>query len=72
MEVTLVFITREDFPWVYERGDKPALLISTFEALAVLVALKIYYGDESGRNTTSVTLVPTFTDNNEMDMPSTS
>ena len=33
------------------------------EALAVLVSLKLYYGDEPGPNTTSVTLVPTFTDN---------
>ena len=47
-------ITREAFPWVYERGNKPALLISTLEALAVLVSLKLLHGDDPG---------PTFTDN---------
>ena len=31
-------ISREAFPWVYARGNKPALLISTLEALAVLMA----------------------------------
>ena len=37
-------IQREDFPWVFERGNKPALLISTLEALAVLIALKLHNG----------------------------
>ena len=32
--------------WIYERGDKPALLVSTLEALAVLMALKLYYGND--------------------------
>ena len=40
------------FPWVYERGNKPALLISTLEALAVLIALKLYYGDDPADNPT--------------------
>ena len=52
-------ITRE----AYERGNKLALLISTREALAVSVSLKLYCGDDPGPNTTSVTLAPTFTDN---------
>ena len=43
--------------------NKPVLLISTLEALAVLVSLKLYYGDDLGPNTASVTLVRTFTDN---------
>ena len=55
-------IKRETRPWTFERGDKPALLISTLEALAVLMALKLYHGDEPGSNATSVTLAPTFTD----------
>ena len=50
-----VEISAEHFPWVYERGE-------TLEALAVLIALKLYYGDTPGRDVTSVTLVPTFTD----------
>ena len=56
-------ITPEVPPWIYERGDRPALLVSTLEALAVLMALKLYYGNDPGNNVTSVTLVPTFTDN---------
>ena len=57
-------ISRETFPWVCERGNKPALLISTLEALAVLIALQLH-GDDPGNGTTSVTLVPTFTDHRE-------
>ena len=37
-----VEITPEVLPWVYEKGGKPSLIISTLEALAVLVSLKIY------------------------------
>ena len=29
-------ITKEDFPWVYDRGDTPSRVISTLEALGVL------------------------------------
>ena len=56
-------VTREGFPWTNERGNKPSLLISTLEALAVLTAMKLYCGDAPGDNPKSVTLVPTFTDN---------
>ena len=33
-------ITKEDFPWIYDRGDTPSRVISTLEALGVLLALK--------------------------------
>ena len=56
-------IRREDFPCVFESGNKPALLISTLEALAVLTALKLYYGDDPDDTTTRITLVPMFTVN---------
>ena len=44
-------ITPEVLPWVYEKGGKPSLIISTLEALAVLVSLKMFYGEqpESGK-----------------------
>ena len=35
-----MLVEREHLPWVFEKGDKPALVISTLEALAVLVSLK--------------------------------
>ena len=35
-------IKEEDFPWVFEKSGKPALVISTLEAHAVLVSLKIF------------------------------
>ena len=66
MDVTLVLtgdLTRERFHGIYECGNKPALLISTLEAaLAVLIALKLYYGDDPGKwkSLRSVTLVPYF------------
>ena len=46
-----VEITPEVLPWVYEKGGKPSLIISTLEALAVLVSLKMFYGEqpESGK-----------------------
>ena len=31
-----------DFPWVFGKGSKLSLVISTLEALAVLVSLKLY------------------------------
>ena len=56
-------ITRDEWPWVFEKSSKPALVISTLEALAVLVALKVYYGEESRTDRSSIRIVPTTTDN---------
>ena len=43
--------TREAFsfakPWVFERGEKPALVISAIEALAVLMGFKLFHGDDA-------------------------
>ena len=33
-------LTRKDRPWIYERGDRPSLVISTLEASVVLISLK--------------------------------
>ena len=35
-------ITRAEWPWILERGEKPARVISTTEALAVLMGLKLF------------------------------
>ena len=48
---------------MFEKSSKPALIISTLEELAVVVALKVYYGETSGRNRSSIRIVPTTTDN---------
>ena len=54
----------EAFSWVLERGNKPSLVASALEALAVLMALKLYNGDRPSDSTTKVTLfVPTYADN---------
>ena len=37
--------TRQDFLCVFEKGDKLALVISTLEVLAVLIALKLFDGE---------------------------
>ena len=37
-------VTKELWPWVYTKGDTPALVISTLEALAVLLVLKVFFG----------------------------
>ena len=48
-------ITHEEWPWVFA--------ISTLEALAVLVALKLRYGEEPGCSKERVRIAPTHTDN---------
>ena len=49
-------------PWVFEKGSKPALIISALEALAVVVALKENYGEVPGESRCRVRVVPTTTD----------
>ena len=55
-------ITRSDWPWIFAKGDKPALDISTLEAFAVL-ALKVFHIAPHDQQHVSVTVVPTWTDN---------
>ena len=57
-------ITKTEWPWVFERSDKPARVISTtIEALAVLMGLKLFYGDEAQGSHTQIQMIPSFTDN---------
>ena len=56
-------ISKEDFPWIFEKGDKPSLVISTLEALAILISLKLRFGDAPDPDDTKVLIVPSFTDN---------
>ena len=56
-------ITKEDFPWVFEKGDRPSLVISTLEALALVIALKIRFGQDPDPDETRVIVVPSITDN---------
>ena len=51
------------WPWIFERSDKPARVISTIEALAVLMGLKLFYGDEAQSAHTRIQMIPSFTDN---------
>ena len=55
-------ITREDFPWVFEKGDRPSLIISTLEALAMVVALKVKFGQEPDPDEMRVLVFPSITD----------
>ena len=56
-------VAQKDFPWVCERGNKPSLVISTIEALAIVVALKLRYGDGGHPESKKVMVVPSVTDN---------
>ena len=56
-------ISKEDFPWISEKGDKPSLVISTLEALAILISLKLRFGDAPDYDDTKVVIVPSITDN---------
>ena len=56
-------ITKDEWPWLFEKSSKPALIISTLEALAVVVALKVYYGEEPRKDRSRIRIVATTTDN---------
>ena len=52
-------VTIEEFPWIFEKGQ---LVISTLEALAMLVALKLKFGEMPDPDDTRVLIVPSITD----------
>ena len=56
-------VKEEVWPWLFEKRGSAALVISTFEALAVLISLKAFYGDESPQYQRKVVVAPTWTDN---------
>ena len=58
-------LTRTDWLWIFERGDKPSSIISTLEALAVLISLNLFCGDEPKQGRMKVQVVPTWTDSRE-------
>ena len=43
--------------------NRPSLVISTLEALAALISLKLFFGDEPKQERTKVQVVPTWTHN---------
>ena len=65
-------ITKAEWPWIFERSDKPARVISTIEALAVLMGLKLFYGDEAQVAPARIQMIPSFTDNRGNGSASTS
>ena len=56
-------IDKAHFPKVYEKDDRPALVIASLEALATLLALKAFYGETPGDYRSAVQVLPTWTDN---------
>ena len=56
-------LKRESWPWVYEISDKPSLLLSTLEALAVLFSLILFFDDIQPEFRTKVQVAPTWTGN---------
>ena len=56
-------MVQPQWPWIFERGQKPARVISTIEALAVLMGLKLFYGDEAQVAHARIQMIPSFTDN---------
>ena len=48
---------------MFEKGDRPSLVISTLEALALVIALKIRFGQDPDPDETCVIVVPSITDN---------
>ena len=57
-------VQRDDFPWIFEKGGEPSRVISTLEALAVLISLMVFFGPAApNEKKTKVQIVPTWTDN---------
>ena len=56
-------LTREEWPWIFEKWGKSALTISTLEASVVLFRLELFFGDTPGTGCTRVQVEPTWTDN---------
>ena len=56
-------ITRAEWPWVFERGEKPARIMSTIDALAVLMGLKLFHKDDVRSAPARIQMTPSFTDN---------
>ena len=56
-------INRDELPWIFERSGKPSLMISSLEALAVIVALKVFFPTSRTDSRRKIDLVPTWTDN---------
>ena len=56
-------VAQKDFPWGYEKGNKPSLVTSTIEALAIIVALRLKYGDEGEAESKKIMVVPSISDN---------
>ena len=56
-------VTEEEWPWVYEKGGRPALIISTLQALAVLISLRLFFGGTANQHRSKIMVAPTWTDN---------
>ena len=56
-------IDKQNFPWVFSLGEKASRVIATLESLAVLLALKAFYGSGPREARQKVRLQPTWTDN---------
>ena len=56
-------IRKYEFPWVFEKGERPSLIISTLEALAILVALVLRFGNARDTSETTILIVLSVTDN---------
>ena len=56
-------LQRQDWEWVFAESDKPSLIISTLEALAVVIGLKLFFGDRPQPHRTKILVLPTWTAN---------
>ena len=55
--------TREDYPRIFDKGNRPSLAMSTLGAFAMLVALKLKFGHDLEPDDTLVLIAPSVTDN---------
>ena len=65
-------ITQQAWPWIFEKTRSPvSLLKSTIGVLAVLISMKVFFGDSPGPKRTRIQVLPTRTDNRAMAQLST-
>ena len=57
-------MSKSEWPWVCGRSEKPSLMISTLEAVAV-VGLKVFCPQRSNAKKMQITVMPTRTDNRD-------
>ena len=56
-------ISQSERAWIFKKGQRPALVTSTFDPLAVLVTMKLFYVDDPWLHRTRIQVLLAWTHN---------